>query len=445
LSFPSSFVGTKYYWQQIKDQSNATSNWQQIAGSVTINPPPPNSVAFSRLSPQGCATGGMYLYNDNSPVTICGQTSFVINIVSCSVSPSQNMTLQTQITGSYTLQVQVTANTNAAPGARTLACTFNTSSSLSFSTSLMVWDITPRIDSITPNPITYPDTTPVTFTGAGFGVAAPTLQFSPGGVTYSIAPGNTPSSFIANITPPAPGDYSVMLTSAGEGGNGFQSGGQTPSKPQSVPVNLQALQPSISGNPGIWWFGASFVPNGPDAPGYYDSTLLTVSSTGIFLTTMPAANWVVNPPEAQQYVSLTCAINFPPCSGVILKVTGPPTGCTSLSVQASLGAVTSPAFQVVIDQPQSASFVSVVDFGTTTPPGYLSSNTLAVRSSCQQLIASVSAHEEFTSAWTPCGGSTGWDDAVPLANWGTWTTTPFVDTVADHGRDETKSWSCPVN
>jgi hypothetical protein len=68
LSFPSSFVGTKYYWQQIKDQSNATSNWQQIAGSVTVNPPS----ASVQLTVTG-ENGTVFQIGDTFTVSITGR------------------------------------------------------------------------------------------------------------------------------------------------------------------------------------------------------------------------------------------------------------------------------------------------------------------------------------------------------------------------------------
>jgi IPT/TIG domain len=95
------------------------------------------------------------------------------------------------------LDQTITANTNAVPGSRTLSCSFGTNGT--YSTSLSIYDVTPRIDSMNPNPIPYPGTTPVTITGVGFGNAPPTLQFTPGGVTVVIEPGNSPTQFTADM------------------------------------------------------------------------------------------------------------------------------------------------------------------------------------------------------------------------------------------------------
>jgi hypothetical protein len=70
LSFPSSFAGAKSYWEQVKDQSNATSNWQQIAGSVTVNPPS----ASVQLSVAG-ETGTVFRVGDTFSVSVMGPTN----------------------------------------------------------------------------------------------------------------------------------------------------------------------------------------------------------------------------------------------------------------------------------------------------------------------------------------------------------------------------------
>jgi hypothetical protein len=75
LSFPPSFVGTKYYWQQIKDQSNATSNWQQIGGSVTINPPS----ASVQLTVSG-RTGTVFQVGDTYTVSITGPPNQAVTV-----------------------------------------------------------------------------------------------------------------------------------------------------------------------------------------------------------------------------------------------------------------------------------------------------------------------------------------------------------------------------
>jgi hypothetical protein len=213
--------------------------------------------------------------------------------VSCTISyPDVTLTPTDQTY--YSWDLLVTANTNALPVLQqSFTCTATGSTpSTGF---LNIYDATPRIDSISPNPIPYPGTTPVSFTGVGFGIAPPSLQFSPGAVSWSIASGNTPTSFTASLTPSAPGPYSVTVTSSGNGTQGFQAGGNPPTTPQSnspelfvlpspLTTFLQASQPptpnAVSGGP------PPLIPqlcSSPTSPGFpcsssQDSSFATVNS-----------------------------------------------------------------------------------------------------------------------------------------------------------------------
>ncbi len=239
-------------------------------------------------------------------------TNFVFRSVQCNISPSSNLIWQTAVSGTNYLTVQVTADTSAVPGGRTMTCTWDTG--YSQTGPVWIYDATPRIDSVNPSTLIYPGTTAVTFSGVGFGTSAPTLQFSPSGVAYSALPGNRPNLFTANITPPDAGDYQVTITSTGEGVSGFQSGGQTPSQPKSSAVNLHVttkpriitfnsqnnaafwyLGPGISGSSGTGCSGKLYC-----VDGYYVQTRLFVQAPVNNTNPSPIIVWSTDSPGKLQ-------------------------------------------------------------------------------------------------------------------------------------------------
>jgi hypothetical protein len=275
-------------------------------GNVNVTVQSQSPVIFHTRDQQGCSGGPapLYAYNDGSSHTFSGQClGFSCRtLTGCSVSPSSNVTATTGTVTDSCFDQSISANTNAAPGTRTFSCSFGNNGT--YSTSLGIYDVTPRIDSMNPNPIPYPGTTPVTFTGVGFGNAPPTLQFTPGGVTVTIEPGNSPTQFTADITPPGPGDYQVQVISGGEGGNGFQSGGQTPSQAQSDPAALHVVgKPRIlktdgSTSAAFWYLGG--VPGTTCdtglacVDGYYLQTRLLVAAPPNDTNPNPTIKWSTN-------------------------------------------------------------------------------------------------------------------------------------------------------
>lgn len=107
-------------------------------------------------------------------------------------------------------------------GSGTLQCAYYINGSVSnqrtlYGPTVTVRDTTPVIDTMAPTAITQSATpVAVTFTGAGFGTAPPTLLITPN-LSYTISAGNKPNIFAAQITAAAVGTYSVILrTPAGD-------------------------------------------------------------------------------------------------------------------------------------------------------------------------------------------------------------------------------------
>src|SRR5258707_10900464 len=89
--------------------------------------------------------------------------------------------------------------------------------------------------------------------------------------------------------------------------------------------------------------------------------------------------------------------------------------------------VASQVFTVFIDQALSVNPVSWDDQAwnfVPVYPGYISQNTLELRSSCGAVMANISIHEEFTGSYGACSGSTNWAVTLPQSAWFHWTSTP---------------------
>jgi hypothetical protein len=137
--------------------------------------------------------------------------------------------------------VRYTASTNAAAGERTVSCHWShpTYGEVDRTTDpIVVYDAGPQVSSVQPSILEQSTSQQkVTFNGSGFGSRPPTLEFSPPGVQWSIAPGNTPERFDAYLVAPNPGPYTVTVISNGTSASGFQSGAGR-SNPRSNQANL---------------------------------------------------------------------------------------------------------------------------------------------------------------------------------------------------------------
>lgn len=201
---------------------------------------------------QRAATEGHYVYNDNNSLTFVGGTctgQCSISAISCSVDAVTGGGSDPDITVTAApipgnpgwWSVTYTADTKASSGARTARCSEPTFGTMTH--PLTVYDATPNITGVFPDEIPYPGTTSVTFTGAGFGLAPPSLTFSPGGVSWQIT-SNSPTSFTALVTPSAPGSYSINVTSSGNSGNYFGGPqGSTSQSQQPATLMVQATPP----------------------------------------------------------------------------------------------------------------------------------------------------------------------------------------------------------
>jgi hypothetical protein len=107
--------------------------------------------------------------------------------------------------------------------------------------------------------------------------------------------------------------------------------------------------------------------------------------------------------------------------------TNQPQSCAEVVLQVALNGATSAPFSVTVDSPSSVASISWQDLSWQgdEPPimtGYISNNTVVLRSTCGIPMSDIDVHEEFSSAPTACGDSRGWTDSVPQSKWGKWTT-----------------------
>jgi hypothetical protein len=277
----------------------------------------------------------------------------------------------------------------------------------------------PTIFSISPN-TSQIGASGVQFTisGSHFGTAAPTLSFGSSGITNVLITSNSDTQITGTFDVPrtaSPGQYTLTLTPRGQ------------TQTATATFQLTPAPPTISGETGIWWLGPNFTTIPEE--GYYDYTLLTLTPGAGATPPSPdsPALWTVTPSEALQYVSIDC-LNAS-CAQVRAKLTAPPPGCGRADITVQSRGLLSDAFRVDFDQPLDAVPVSwddqVWNIWPVVGPGYLSENTLELRSACRQRMMGISVHEEFPTNCTACGASTGaWTDTP---GGGRWTTTPIYD------------------
>ena len=220
---------------------------QTIPVSVTV-PPSGNTT--------GTPSGSSYAYADGLPTAqftykLSNSLGYSVNslyLSGCTVSGSGVSASVTTDPGTAFFYVSYTAASTSQPGTYSVTCTY-LGMSIEGST-LQVYDATPTITGIIPNPISesfLPQS--VAFVGYGFGAAPPTLTISPS-LPYTILPGNSPTYFAAQILAPAAGRYSISVTSTGNNSAlGFQAGGSPPSAPRGGPtvLTVTAVKPVIQG------------------------------------------------------------------------------------------------------------------------------------------------------------------------------------------------------
>ena len=318
--------------------------------------------------------------------------------------------------------------------------------------SLVVYDDTPVITAVSPGSIAAATPTTLTISGSGFG-DRPTVYV--GGVAYSVssfehpAPGEDRVTVSVNVPGSLGGSsVSVYLVSNGAGGQAFfgRPLGATQGSPTSNTRQVAVVgRPTISGSQGIWYLGTASVndncdPNSPVPNCYYNSTQLTLTpgAGGAAPTPNSPATWLVTDPLTGQppaFVTTTCSDAA--CSQVVIRASSQPSACGSVNVQATLGGVSSALYTVGVDWPshivRDDSDQRTRDDGLPgPPPGYLSYNTLKLISACGDAMFNIAVHEEFPAPPAACGGSVGWSDPIPQAEWSGWITDgagTFVDTV----------------
>ena len=185
------------------------------------------------------STQDVFTITDNiereSSLTMC-RTSACLpppnrNITHCTVDNAPGVTARWTGSDVYNpqgIKVAFRATSNASTGFKQARCFIDNagvSEGYELTGALNVYNATPVLTGISPASITEGQTTLVTFYGSGFGTTPPSLLFSPGSVSYSLASGNTDTQFQAYVTAPS-GAYDVSVTSNGTG-NGFQQGGGT--------------------------------------------------------------------------------------------------------------------------------------------------------------------------------------------------------------------------
>ncbi len=242
------------------------ANGQQQCLGVTVGAPG-NSQGLSLVSANcsSCTSGPPPLTTDNDGSTSsanyyvqCMNFSCTTASVSCTVPDSQNITLNTTTTSTSASRlyftISATASTTAFAGTYELNCPLT---SPAFSTtlsagSLIVYDATPVITSVSPSPAA-PGPQTIYITGHNFG-NSPTVTIggAPAAVPAVVGIGTLvtiPAQF--NVPASAAGTYlQVLLTSTGEVGHSFFQNPQiaTGSNPQSAafPLGVSDSGPIIT-------------------------------------------------------------------------------------------------------------------------------------------------------------------------------------------------------
>ena len=289
--------------------------------------------------------------------------------------------------------------------------------------SLIVYDDTPHID--TPSPLLAGTQSALTIRGTGFG-DHPTVYVDGSGCTGGTAynPGlpsringqdvvtvqvNLPISKAGTSVP-------VCVKSNGAGGHVFVGAPQGTAQglPTSNTVQL-ALQgpPTISGNPGIWWF-AGVVPECGDptvAPCYFTSTLLTVTlgPGGTVPTASAPAVW--RPTANESKVSISCTDQS--CGSVVVTaVAATVPDCNDSSNQTqivvTLSGFASPPFYVKVDTPAALEvqqdwvgnvfrpLVTDFPYNANGQIGYTTYIQYFIRSGCGVVMTPIRTNEFFT-------------------------------------------------
>ncbi len=307
--------------------------------------------------------------------------------------------------------------------------------------AIVVYDATPAIASVTPNPIPAGAATTLTITGIGFG-DHPTVYVA--GTAYNPgAPSRNPQGqdvVTVSVTFPlsqAGSPVPVYVVSNGAGGQAFFGApqGAAQGSPTSATVQVQvAAPPTISGNQGIWWLGAASVNDNCDTGSpvpncYYNSTQLTLTpgAGGAPPTASSPASWSLTDPLTGQpptFATYACA-DGAACSQITVSAAGQPSYCNSvdgnLQARVTLGGISSAVFKVWVNWPQSTVVTETNDVGLPgPPPGYISLNTRQLLSGCGPAMYNIAWHEEFpTDAsgnpayWNVCGQSRGWTVPIP--------------------------------
>lgn len=326
--------------------------------------------------------------------------------------------------------------------------------------TLIVYDAAPNVTSVTPSQFTQGQgLVAVRIQGSNLGQGG-SISITPPQVLLQGVQAWTPGEIDAtfNVTSAALGTYTVTVTETiddvGQSFAPMQQNQNTGSKQITV---TPIAPPTISGEQGIWWFGTNANYGGPDLPGYWDTTLLTVTP-GIGSPPPSDASpalWSVSPSDAGRYVSITPL--YSDHHAVALSVDATPVGCAYIQVQVAVQGVWSSPYLVVIDQPVSVAFVRARDDPwnlVPVYPGYLSRNTLRLTSSCGQAISSVSVNETFPGSCAACSAdwdgtgvvrpSVSWDSPPARADWSGWRTTPAGDiNIAPGTFDDTVGFAFP--
>lgn len=248
-----SSFGTATFTLQLRDAEGMTAS-----GSYRLN-----VAALQPRANQAEASQPIYTFPDGVGRTyyeyyVCDQyencgyptTGYLSNCnVYAGASVDPHISTQT-ITGSSggvpDFSLTFTANTTTPPGSRSVSCTWD-GQSISIQYGLQVYDATPQIHAMSPSVIAANQTTGVTFTGVGFGIGSPTLAITPA-IPYTVATGNSPTSFTAYLTPSAAGSYSIAVQSTGNGTTGqFQPGEGSTS--QGPPQTLTVVGPPTISRP----------------------------------------------------------------------------------------------------------------------------------------------------------------------------------------------------
>jgi hypothetical protein len=120
-----------------------------------------------------------------------------------------------------------TSATTAVPGSHSVSCPVSGQGNVPVDSPIVVYDATPTISSLSASSALRATAVTVNFSGVGFGASPPVLSFVPvpqPAPTVSIS-NATATSFTAQFTVATPGNYSLTVTSAGNGTGGFSSDG----------------------------------------------------------------------------------------------------------------------------------------------------------------------------------------------------------------------------